>query len=1165
MSKITALHLSDIHIGKSPTKTVDDFYITICRDLKDKNFKIDLVICSGDIIDARVRNKKGAFDRAVRFFRNLMERINKDRLYQERELTEADFLFVPGNHDVVRDADPEKRYSGYRYFLKQFYGEREKDIYRAGSNHLYVHRVFRDEKIAFIGLNSCMGEEKISPRDESWIDNLEFTSLDLEETVTERVRDYLKTSKREYDDYGEIEMKEMMTAFDELKDSIPDHDAYRIVTFFHHHIYPFPEIYNEYGDSSMIRNFSPVINCLIQNNTRFVLHGHKHIPVSRLVTTNKYFENTQKSLYVFSPGTLESDGQRCFQVAEIFSPNEIMEAEIHKFNYSMEELQLVDDIAVPPQTTAVHPVKGKLHEIAMQKNLELYDRFKRKIESNDNTSYKYHIDNIVEGVEKIILNFEIIQKDLSRNPELVLAILCAVHYRINFCDKTYRNGANDAMLQAIGRFMAVDLDFGDEYVSWLEEILSSEDKSRFNSTFKRTFENNAFNDRKKTTSYVTIAAFITDLFLVISDFGETYFEKEHISNKINIKLTANEFGNKIPNDSIQIAGDEDRRSAIISFVCKDPTVHKVSVLIVKDFEERISQIEDAFKFLNLKLYYVRPKVQKDGYDMDNYNFEAYIPTLLPLLTGDNLYSQKEVFVRELIQNSFDAIRLREKLEKRTLDTKIRIQIGRDETRKKRFLRITDEGVGMDLYKIERYFTSIGRSFYRSNDFEELQKENSFRYKALSNFGIGFLSVFMVCEEVVVRTRSREMDTGVNIHIPNYEGCFFIRKDDTIDRIGTEITIYEDERKRLDTKNIRKYLQENFLDFPYDIAMSYPKNKIEIKAHSIRRKITGPYIFVPFENEQVVFLKEEELADDLLERYEYGYFIGIKNIFQRENIYLNEGIRISSCEIDAIDSFGLSGVFNFQSSMIILDVSRDNIIGFGATESFRPDHKINSEKAEEFIRDLRKAVVSQVDFFIKKLQSQNASFYEINRMYMIDHMYLESNITQAYSVYIYLTPEGTFETGVCKYNNKEISQKQDTCVILNQDGTIQWKKKCIKFISFIAQHIIGENPPVDYTEIINKERLMSPKFFNIFKQPTLFVDEKSNLILNLTKKYAEIFQKEENSSKYYSTGINWKEIGNTSFDLDDFPIYNHRYDFLDKLLSEIFFSVLVHTHYNDLKS
>jgi HSP90 family molecular chaperone len=118
---------------------------------------------------------------------------------------------------------------------------------------------------------------------------------------------------------------------------------------------------------------------------------------------------------------------------------------------------------------------------------------------------------------------------------------------------------------------------------------------------------------------------------------------------------------------------------------------------------------------------------------------------------------------------------------------------------------------MDTFKIERYFTSIGRSFYVSDEFEELQKSEEIEYKPISNFGIGFLSAFMICKEMHVSTQSYDESKGLEIDIPNFDGCFFIKKSDN-DKTGTSITLYEDERKLLDEKKIIDYIKTTMLDF-----------------------------------------------------------------------------------------------------------------------------------------------------------------------------------------------------------------------------------------------------------------------------------------------------------------------------------------------------------------
>jgi len=991
MSKISILHISDLHFGKSRTKSVDDFYSTITNDLKQKGINVDVVICTGDIIDGKVQDKDAAFERAIGFFENLMRRINIEKLYNTKELTVEDFLFVPGNHDVMRSEEVEVRHEKYNQFLDKFYGTTKVTLY--DEKNCFVTKIYPNEKIAFVGLNSCMGKSTLTQQDETWIEKLDYKSLNLENDKEVELKDFLIKSKTTYNDYGEIETSQILEAFDKLKSQADDIDTYRIVAFFHHHIYPFPEIYDKYGDSSMIRNFSTIIQTLIDKNVKFVFHGHKHIPISRLVTTNRYFENTQKCLWVFSTGTLENEGQRAFEVADIYSPNEMLEAEISKFNYSAEELQKVDQISVPPIPKGKNN-SGSLIDVLQRKDSSLFEKYRNNIKSYDNTSHHYHIDKIIENIEKILLNFEGINHDLDRDSKLIFLILSCIHLRILNWDSIHRQKDSKNKIKQIQDILQTEYSFDNEYFSSIQTLLSSIKIADFNKYFKEIYEKDTFNQNKKITSYIAITSFFTDLYLVISDFGEQYFNDEGICHKINIKLEKNVFDEKISNESISIVGEEDRRSATISFDCQDPTAHKASVLIIKDFEERINKIEDAFKHLNLKLYYVRPKVRKSGYEMDNYNFEAYIPTLLPLLTGDNLYAQKEVFVRELIQNSFDAIQLREKLETATsIDTTIKIQIGKDTEKNKRYLRIIDEGVGMDIYKIERYFTSIGRSFYRSRDFDELQKEKKIAYKALSNFGIGFLSVFMVGKEVVVKTKSLWDDYGINIHIPNYEGCFFINKDETIKRTGTEITIYEDERNLLITQNIKKFIAENFIDFKYNIQLDYPKNSIPFKSFKKRAEMReSGFIFIPFDKDNVSQLKKYEIGKDcIFDHYNHGYLLDIKNYnIDNKCTFLNEGIKVNACNIKEFKELPFDGIFNFPSSLIELNVSRDQIIGFKS-----------GKDTEAFCKELRRAITEQVSQLIEyyKQKKRDVTLSTINNLVSVGMAFTNNKAIQNQSYFM----------------------------------------------------------------------------------------------------------------------------------------------------------------------
>lgn len=282
-------------------------------------------------------------------------------------------------------------------------------------------------------------------------------------------------------------------------------------------------------------------------------------------------------------------------------------------------------------------------------------------------------------------------------------------------------------------------------------------------------------------------------------------------------------------------------------LCNEATAHKMAVLFVKEFDLMIHKFEDYFKLIGLKLYYLLPKIDKDVMKntLDNYNFEAYIPTLIPLLTGDNIYSSKTAFARELIQNAIDAIAVRAEKDSSEFSKEILIDMNKDE-QGRRYFRIVDHGTGMDKYKIERYFTSIGRSFYSGEEYEDL----NISYKPISNFGIGFLSSFMVCREIDVRTKYyTDNSEGLKLHIPNYDGCFFIERDEKAE-IGTEIKLYLE--TDIDDTQIMKYIEEAMRDIAYPVELHWKNYKnysmeMKIESHAMRRAVAAETFkfFVPF--------------------------------------------------------------------------------------------------------------------------------------------------------------------------------------------------------------------------------------------------------------------------------------------------------------------------------
>lgn len=130
-------------------------------------------------------------------------------------------------------------------------------------------------------------------------------------------------------------------------------------------------------------------------------------------------------------------------------------------------------------------------------------------------------------------------------------------------------------------------------------------------------------------------------------------------------------------------------------------------------------------------------------------FKLHLPGLLKVL-AEHLYTNKNVAIRELIQNAHDSCTRRMLLEKGQ-SYRPRIDLAIDRARN--ILIIADNGVGLTAAEIDDYLATIGRSSTREikEQLALLQPDDA--AKLIGQFGFGFLSAFLIASEVTVITRS----------------------------------------------------------------------------------------------------------------------------------------------------------------------------------------------------------------------------------------------------------------------------------------------------------------------------------------------------------------------------------------------------------------------------
>ena len=157
-----------------------------------------------------------------------------------------------------------------------------------------------------------------------------------------------------------------------------------------------------------------------------------------------------------------------------------------------------------------------------------------------------------------------------------------------------------------------------------------------------------------------------------------------------------------------------------------------------------------------------------------------------------LYSDHDIFVRELISNGCDAITKLKKLEVMgeysfpdDYESKIKVIVNPEE----KTLKFIDNGIGMTADEVEEYINQI--AFSGATDFLEKYKDKTNEDQIIGHFGLGFYSAFMVADEVHIDSLSFK-NGATAVHWECDGGTEFDMSDGNRSEVGTEITLFLNE-------------------------------------------------------------------------------------------------------------------------------------------------------------------------------------------------------------------------------------------------------------------------------------------------------------------------------------------------------------------------------------
>lgn len=296
--------------------------------------------------------------------------------------------------------------------------------------------------------------------------------------------------------------------------------------------------------------------------------------------------------------------------------------------------------------------------------------------------------------------------------------------------------------------------------------------------------------------------------------------------------------------------DIDKEAIVFRGRCKDHIIHHAVVLFCATIQQEVQATRATFGALKEQPLWpftvpqvVESQIHEEGYHYVPYRFELDDQRIYSLLMGGAIYDNSLVAVRELVQNAVDACKLRDALtqlyEPYTPVTENRIFILYEEPNQNHplpLLTVSDTGTGMDAFILERYFLKIGQSYYNSQEFNKHRvdlRKNDLDFAPISEFGIGFLSCFLLADRVEVETAMWESPRGdtrkrtllidgptrlIRLNEQPNEGSKRLK--------GTRVSLHL--RQRLGPnkipfpqwKEIQDYLLEVCREIPYRIRLSH---------------------------------------------------------------------------------------------------------------------------------------------------------------------------------------------------------------------------------------------------------------------------------------------------------------------------------------------------------
>ena len=210
--------------------------------------------------------------------------------------------------------------------------------------------------------------------------------------------------------------------------------------------------------------------------------------------------------------------------------------------------------------------------------------------------------------------------------------------------------------------------------------------------------------------------------------------------------------------------------------------------------------------------------EKDDIKTEKHEFQAEVREVLNLMIH-SLYSNREIFLRELVSNASDAcdkLRFEAIQDEKLLggDSELKIEIEVDE--EAGLVTVRDNGIGMSRQDVIENIGTIARSGTKKF-LENVSDNKEFDSNLIGQFGVGFYSSFIVADKVTLTTRAAGSDTSEGVRWESDGTGEYTLSQVDLPKQGTEVTLHlrEDAKEYQSAWSVRSLIQKysDHIGFP----------------------------------------------------------------------------------------------------------------------------------------------------------------------------------------------------------------------------------------------------------------------------------------------------------------------------------------------------------------